>query len=176
MNGNPSQVFVMTFAENDAYDSHGAGGAVYAGAGAATLAHVTFAGNLANAGDSLATGAQGTIGVSRSVMDTNLFAGGVCEGSVTSGAYNVVQGEDADCAFAAGDITGAGEDGLGLRALAANGGPTETFALKGSSQAVNFVPTARCLILTGGKDQRGFARPAGSKCDAGSYERGAKKP
>ncbi len=174
--GSETDIVNSTFAENDAFDSHGAGGAVYAGAGAATLAHVTLAGNLANAGDSLATGALGTIQVSGSVMDTNLFAGSVCDGSVTSGAYNVVEGDDADCTFAAGDITGAGENGLGLRTLAANGGPTETFALKGASQAVNFVPTARCLALTGGKDQRGFARPVGSKCDAGSYERGAKKP
>ena len=53
--------------------------------------------------------------------------------------------------------------------LADNGGPTDTIALKKSSKAVDRVPVNGCPTV----DQRRADRPAGKKCDAGAFERGA---
>ncbi len=174
--GGSTEIANSTFADNDALDSNGAGGAIYADAGTATLVHVTLIGNLANSGDSFAAGDLGSVGFSGSVIDSDLFAGSVCEGPVGSGGFNVVEGTDDDCAFVASDATAVGGAGIGVFALAANGGPTQTFALKKSSEAVNFVPTPKCVDVTKRQDQRGYARPKGMECDAGSFERGAKKP
>jgi hypothetical protein len=51
--------------------------------------------------------------------------------------------------------------------LANNGGPTRTHALLAGSPAVNAASSADCPA----EDQRGVARPQGSGCDIGSYER-----
>ncbi|MDQ3759593.1 MAG: hypothetical protein M3331_06605, partial [Actinomycetota bacterium] len=66
-----------------------------------------------------------------------------------------------------------GNTGLAAAGLRDNGGPTETIGLKRSSPAVDLVPKPRCKIADG-RDQRGFKRPAGKKCDAGAFERRAK--
>jgi len=49
-----------------------------------------------------------------------------------------------------------------------NGGNTETFALKATSPAVDVIPTS--VAGCSGTDQRDFARPQGTGCDAGAYE------
>ena len=62
-----------------------------------------------------------------------------------------------------------------------NGGPTPTHALLPGSPAIGAIPTADCTwdddgdpltsegpLLT---DQRGIARPQGSACDIGAFER-----
>ncbi|MGQ0620778.1 MAG: choice-of-anchor Q domain-containing protein [Panacagrimonas sp.] len=66
-----------------------------------------------------------------------------------------------------------------LGSLASNGGPTRTHALVTGSPAIDLAPSAECTGATsdsGGFDQRGFIRPAGSGCDAGSFEFGAVAP
>ncbi len=60
----------------------------------------------------------------------------------------------------------------GLGPLAANGGPTWTRALPAGSPAVD--AAAECSDWAGNPvttDQRGVARPQGSACDAGAFER-----
>jgi len=57
-----------------------------------------------------------------------------------------------------------------LGALASNGGPTKTPALRPGSPALDAASTADCPST----DQRGVVRPQGSVCDIGSYERQAK--
>ncbi len=54
-----------------------------------------------------------------------------------------------------------------------NGGPTETVKLLAGSPAIDRVPVSKCKAAQG-VDQRGYRRPAGIRCDSGSYERGAK--
>ena len=54
-----------------------------------------------------------------------------------------------------------------LGPLANNGGPTRTRALLPGSPAIDAASSDGCP----GKDQRDVARPQGSACDIGSYER-----
>ena len=51
-----------------------------------------------------------------------------------------------------------------------NGGPAPTHALGEGSVAIDVVPTSDC----GEVDQRFYKRPAGDRCDAGAFERGAR--
>ncbi|MBN2117750.1 MAG: hypothetical protein JW730_14335 [Anaerolineales bacterium] len=90
-----------------------------------------------------------------------------------------------DCAGAGGDLSGAGEnldtdgtcpgftlkDDPRLDALANNGGPTQTHALKIDSPAIDAAPD--CTTIGGAAvpvDQRGQTRPIGPFCDLGAYE------
>jgi len=88
-----------------------------------------------------------------------------CFGTVLSTGYNLL-GTKTGCAYAKKrtDKIGVSPE---LEALHANGGPTETLALKKTSPAVNAVPVSACPIKT---DQRGVHRPQGPKCDIGAYE------
>lgn len=54
----------------------------------------------------------------------------------------------------------------GYPLLADNGGPTLSVALQTTSPAIDLTPFTDCLPV----DQRGFFRPSGAGCDAGSYE------
>lgn len=55
-----------------------------------------------------------------------------------------------------------------LAALANNGGPTRTRALKPGSPAIDGAGGTPCSTIT---DQRGVARPKGAKCDIGAFEK-----
>jgi CSLREA domain-containing protein len=102
-----------------------------------------------------------------------------CLGSPVSGGYNLVgQGEGCpDFQAALGDQAGTAATPLdpGLSRLSDNGGPTPTHALLPGSPAINAgnpAPpgsAAGCLST----DQR-FLRRGASRCDIGSFERGAR--
>jgi hypothetical protein len=62
-----------------------------------------------------------------------------------------------------------------LAPLGDNGGPTLTHALVAGGPAVDAVPTSEPNCV-GTNDQRGLPRPAGSGCDVGSVEIGARFP
>ena len=65
---------------------------------------------------------------------------------------------------------------LKLESLADNGGQTETHALGVGSVAIDVIPTEDCVDADGEPlttDQRGYARPYISACDAGSLEHGS---
>ncbi len=70
---------------------------------------------------------------------------------------------DQTCPDGANDVVG---DPL-LKPLAANGGPTQTMALKGQSPAIDLVESDLCTAT----DQRGLPRPSGEGCEAGALER-----
>jgi len=77
-----------------------------------------------------------------------------------------------------GDYVGTGASPLDplLRALADNGGPTDTHALKSGSPAIN--AANGCTDASGDDvttDQRGYTRPS-SNCDSGSYDTDAVAP
>jgi predicted outer membrane repeat protein len=78
---------------------------------------------------------------------------------IQAGEGNVVDAYDASCPgnFQVGDPK--------LQAPALNGGTTKTMRLGSGSFAAEHISTT-CPA----RDQRGYARPSGAKCDAGAYE------
>ncbi|MEO8602703.1 MAG: peptidylprolyl isomerase [bacterium] len=93
-----------------------------------------------------------------------------CAGTVTSKGYNLV--DEPSCAFSGpGDVQ---TDDPRLGSLGRNGGPTETIAPTGGSQAIEGGDPSGCAdpasngILT--VDQRGQRRPSGARCDIGAFE------
>lgn len=91
----------------------------------------------------------------------NTIVSGGCAGTIASQGTNLDQ--TGGCGLnAAGDLKGV--DPL-LEALAGNGGPTQTHALKAGSPAID--AGAGCAAA----DQRGVARPQGPRCDIGAFER-----
>jgi len=104
--------------------------------------------------------------------NTSSGAGPDCAGTLASQGYNLVQ-DTAGCTIA-GDTTGniIGQDPL-LGALTNNGGATQTHSLLPGSPAIDAGNPA--APGNGGNaceasDQRGVARPQGTRCDIGAYE------
>jgi hypothetical protein len=89
-------------------------------------------------------------------------------GSVTNNGDNVA--DDSTCGITGGDVI---LTGLGLNALADNGGPTRTRLPAATSPLVDRIPSGDCFVgdsasLT--EDQRGWDRPLGDGCDVGAVE------
>ena len=104
--------------------------------------------------------------------NTSSGAGPDCAGTLTSQGYNLVQ-DTAGCAIA-GDATGnvTGQNPL-LTPLAYRGGTTQTHGLLSGSPAIDAGNPA--APGSGGdaceaSDQRGVARPQGTRCDIGAVE------
>lgn len=121
---------------------------------------------LNNRGAGLET-ADGQVSAHNTLLAGNLKA---CAGSVVSKGYNLV--DDDSCAFAQpGDVR---TDDARVQPLSHNGGPTETAALTGDSQAIEGGDPAGCMdpvtkaLAT--VDQRGVRRPSGERCDIGAFE------
>lgn len=152
--GSTLTVTNVTFSANRA---EARGGGIWS-AGAGTVRHATLADNLVMApapGDGSAIWSGGGLSVQASII------AGACGGTPVSGGANV--GTSATCGLTgAGDVVG---DPL-LMPLAANGGPTKTYALLALSPALSIVPVGVCAAT----DQRGIARPQGTGCDAGAFE------
>ena len=171
-----------TFSGNEA---SGDGGGLH-NEGAATLNNVTFANNVADS-DANGTGdgggifvASGTVSISNSIVGDNRDQStganpkhADCSGTLTSAGYNLIE-DVVGCTIAGvatGNITSKNPQ---LFALADNGGPTQTHALRKGSDAVDAgnpaapgsSPTA-CETT----DQRGTTRPQGPRCDMGAFER-----
>lgn len=94
-----------------------------------------------------------------------------CSGSVNSSGFNLI-GNISNCTFAitTGDQTN--NDPL-LGPLQDNGGFTFTHALLPGSPAIDTGNPAGCTDQDGNllpADQRGVARPQGSRCDIGAFE------
>ena len=96
--------------------------------------------------------------------------GGDCRGTITDGGHNLVfslsqlGGMVPDPCNLSGFSTGDPK----LAAPADNGGSTQTMRLQPGSAAIDRVPAtgASCPAT----DQRGVARPGGTRCDIGAYE------
>lgn len=171
------------------------GGIVYGNIGVATLAKgdirsTTIAGNVADA-DGDAVGAGGGLRVARNAginLYNDILSGNTsgtaavvddCTGTTPAAAspsltgYNVVGVfSGGACAFAAGNHDQTGVDPL-LGALADNGGGVMTMALGSGSPAIDAADPAGCkdnLGRTLASDERGMARVAGLRCDAGAFE------
>ena len=101
--------------------------------------------------------------------------------TVTSEGFNLFGHSDESSAQAFYDFTPGGNDVVAtsdgtiptalnalLHPLADNGGPTKTHALVTGSPAVDLDASCSTTELT--TDQRGYPRPLGEGCDAGSFE------
>ncbi len=121
---------------------------------------------------------EGTISVENSIVASNTVTnpltggqmpsncGASSPGVITSLGNNLETATD--CGFkAAGDLQST-NPGFLTSGLAFNGGNTETFALSGTSPAVDAV--AATAPGCSGTDQRDIARPQGTGCDIGGYE------
>jgi predicted outer membrane repeat protein len=164
------------------------GGAIFA-IGTMNIANSTFSGNSSvGYGGALVTTAGGgspavTINNSTFVQNTARYGGAifVFNGSVTlqntivanslggANCFSVISlgnnlSSDNSCGGGSGDLLNA--DPL-LGPLANNDGPTSTHALLAGSPAADAGNTATCAAT----DQRGIARPQGSACDIGAFER-----
>jgi CSLREA domain-containing protein len=95
--------------------------------------------------------------------DVNLVGGST--NSFKSDGYNLIGGGLTTSFSQLGDRTGITNPRL--RALANNGGPTQTHALLKRSPALNKSTKTGCPAT----DQRGIKRPQGTTCDIGSYEK-----
>ncbi|MGE5374957.1 MAG: M4 family metallopeptidase, partial [Bacteroidota bacterium] len=92
-----------------------------------------------------------------------------CAGPATSLGHNLIgNGYGCTLSGAAGDLIGTSTSPVDpwLNPLRDNGGFTFTRALGSNSPAIDAGDPATCLTT----DQRGIARPVGSKCDIGAYE------
>ncbi len=120
--------------------------------------------------------------VGNSAAGQPLACGGTTD-DFTSDGYNLIDIAD-NCAPTATDAFGTSAAPLDVRVapLADNGGPTRTHALLAGSPAIDWVPTADCVVDDDGDpgtapvplaiDQREVQRPQRAGCDAGAYEAG----
>jgi CSLREA domain-containing protein len=150
------------------------GGGVYVNSGSVHLANSTIAENFAGAGGGLYKEIGAFVNIANSIIWGNSAADGLdCFGTIASLDYNLI-GETADCTLSGGsshDLIGA--DPL-LGPLQDNGGPTDTRALMPGSPALDAGNPAlpeSDLAACSSVDQRGLARPQGTRCDIGAFER-----
>lgn len=155
-----------------------AGSAVSVENGTGRVAFTTFATNTDTADwGSALYNLNGTIEVLASLIVDS--AAPNCGDAITSLGYNI--SDDASCGF---NATGDAENtDPRLRALADNGGFTQTMALQAGSPALNSVPVAACQIMghdntpiTINTDQRGYLRPSDGACESGAFEFAASIP
>jgi predicted outer membrane repeat protein len=149
---------------NSSATTQGRGGALSLSADA-TLTNVTLADNSA-----VASGGNINSPFSTVTLQNTIVAGGVapigsdCSGTFSSAGHNLEDSTPSQCGLTtAGDRVGVNPL---LGPLQANGGPTQTQALSGASQAIGAGDNAACPLT----DQRGVVRPHGSACDIGAYE------
>lgn len=155
--------------------TNGEGGGVVNFSGALNLYNVTVAFNTASAagGGVLSRAFAGNALRALNTIIANNTAGTLgndIANSIESQGYNIVRvlnpGDGGG--FGATDIVGTSANpvNVGLRPLAANGGPTPTHSLLPDSRAINAGNPNDYLFV----DQRGVSRPRGGRPDIGAFE------
>ncbi len=127
-----------------------------------TMANCTLAHNSAATGEAVRTYAA--LSLSNCVVAHAANGGTLMVGEYTDAGHNIVEdgiGLTHSTSFAADPRLGPLED---------NGGPTRTHALLADSPGLDAGDCAGGTVVV---DQRGTARPQGSACDIGSFEREA---
>lgn len=158
--------------------------------GNAYINNSTIAGNSADSEESVGDyGGGGIINVGGNVFIRNTIIAGNsdypagaseapdCTGTITSYRHNLI-GNNKNCTFVAsvGDQVGTPGAPINplLGPLADNGGPTRTHRLLPGSPAVNAGSTVQddsdAVYACREKDQRGYNRALGGRCDIGAYE------
>ncbi|MGA2232071.1 MAG: choice-of-anchor Q domain-containing protein, partial [Tepidisphaeraceae bacterium] len=157
-----------TFAANSAGDS---GGAIESNAATTTITNATISTNNAvNGGGGIDIQPGGDTSLYNTIVSGNTLADGVTPSDLSGPLDESLQSGQA--ASSNNLITVAG---LGLGALANNGGPTQTMALLPGSPAIDAGDDALALDVNGNPlttDQRGvgFPRIVGAAVDIGAYE------
>lgn len=147
--GNTISITSSTFSDNTVVNGTNSaqGGAIYSSGGSITLMNTILSNN-----------------TSGGHTDSN------CSGAVImSGGYNIDSGST--CALSGtADQSSTGNDVIGLKDLADNGGSTPTQALELGSVAIDAIAadSVNCTGVTA--DQRNYARPQNTNCDVGAYE------
>jgi hypothetical protein len=150
--------------------ANGNGGGISTEFGAVIVTNSTVSGNAATA----AGGGIYNYGIviAAATIVANSPSGGDCANvrSIRDARYNL--DDDGSCGFTAADHSLSDVD-PDLGPLQDNGGPTETLAPAPDSPVLNQIPPgtkADGTTLCPGTDQRGVARPQGTKCDIGAVE------
>lgn len=132
--------------------------------GSMNASFITVAYNRAPAGGGVAT-SGGVMKIKNSIIALST-SGGDC--STAGGDFSAVaENLDSDGTCPGFTIK---DDPL-LDALADNGGPTQTHALKVDSPAINAAPDCTTVVgIAISVDQRSHTRPVGPFCDLGAYE------
>jgi predicted outer membrane repeat protein len=160
---NPVEITNSTFYGNTALS--GSGGAI-ANYGGLVIRNSTFSNNNASNGGALRNGIGGILSLRNSIL-ANSIGGVDCLKSDGSPAIenlnNLIETTGADVESCGTPLLSIDPR---LGALGANGGFTQTMALRQGSPAINAGDDARCPAT----DQRGISRPYGSHCDLGAYE------
>ncbi len=128
-----------------------------------TLAGNSAAGPGAAGGGVYKAAGAGTVTL-RNTIVANSTDGGNCSAGIANGGGNLDSG--ATCGWGTASGSRSNTDPK-LGPLGNNGGPTSTMALLPGSPAVDAGITGACPVV----DQRGTARPQGSRCDIGAYEK-----
>jgi hypothetical protein len=160
--GSPVQLTNVTISDN-ALGTGGRGAGMFSSGFGVMVTNATIAGNtLADGTNAGGAWTDGTTTIANSIVAANSATNCAGGGTLTSAGHDL-QGDNS-CGFVAGgDITAPNP---GLRALAANGGFTQTRALLPGSPATDAGDDASCPAV----DQRGVTRPQGAHCDIGAYE------
>jgi CSLREA domain-containing protein len=163
-------VFYATLSGNSASAN---GGGIVTG-GSLQLQQTTIAANSAGAGGGLFQ--ESTSGANTAMWSTILAgnSGGACGGSVAGVPRSIWSqnlADDATCQFTGTEGT-APVDPL-LNALANNGGPTDTHAIRAGSPAINNADPNLCGAGSSTDQRHGTAV---GPCDIGAFEFGAKPP
>ena len=149
------------------------GGAIHNGYSAtATFSFVTLARNRSNRMGGAIINTDKLFGsvILRGTLITGNSAPS-CVGRFRTGGYNLQSATRSTCG-----LTGA-NDRVGVNPLVAplanNGGRAPTQALLPGSPAIDTIPLAQCIAISGARvtfDERGIERPQGAGCDIGAYE------
>jgi CSLREA domain-containing protein len=150
----------------------GYGGGIRVDNGSLTIAYSTVSGN-SSAGPAGGILSQDTLTLLGALVSGNTASSNpdLHESRAGVAWYTLIGSADGHSVTGGTDGNIVGSDPL-LAALASNGGPTQTHALGTGSPAIDHIPsgTLGCGTTTD-RDQRGVARPQGSGCDIGAYEK-----
>jgi CSLREA domain-containing protein len=163
-----------TVSENEALT--GQGGGIWNESGSLVMRNCTVSGNMAGDGGGVAV-TSGSVQLANTIVALNAAADGPdCQGPVGSLGFNLLGNATAcDPTAAEGDLVGSGASPIDplLGPLQDNGGPTPTRALLLGSPAIeagNPLTPGSGGNACESSDQRGVARPQGTRCDIGAFE------
>ena len=144
------------------------GGGINSNGGTLIITNSTFSGNSSTgSGGGINNNifSAGTVTLLNTIV-ANSTSGGNCFGTITNGGNNIDDGTTCGWASASGSMSSTNPL---LGPLADNGGPTQTMALLSGSPAIDGV-TFNSPNSAPATDQRGVARPQGSRYDIGAFE------
>lgn len=166
--GGRTAVGFVTMADNSVFAGRGGKGGKGSSSGGTGRRDGVDAADGRADGATLALFGSGTIDIRNSISARSASGPGAVSqsaGAIIDGGNNLCS--DSSCGFSGGSSLNEAEPML--VALADNGGPTPTMALRSGSPAINAANSSGAPS----SDQRGFSRPGGGGYDIGAYEAAA---